>query len=261
MPPALISVGAFATVAAAGTSVVTPAPGDSVAIPSFDLSAKGYLENVSVKGASIDWVRVRSPRMHDANQGIRMWVGGTQEVPLLPFGYDEVLYPSDVPTVEIDQTAAASGVILLQYGFSDLPGYSPRFGAPADVAARTIHISGVEVDVTSGAIGNWGNGAAINSSFDNFEAGSDYALLGMVNSVAVGGVSIVGQDTSNARLAVPGSTDPRVTRDWFVRMSNETGRNYIPIIAANNKGSTMVQCIDSAAATATKVTLVFAQLG
>lgn len=260
MPRALSTISGFFTAAGAGTSVVTPAPGDTFTVPSFDISNKARLNQVYANGTTVDFVRVRSPRMHDPNQGLRLWVGTTLNTELLPWEANEVLYPSDTPTVEIDATGAASNTILATYDFDDLPGVNPRLAMPADISSRIQHLSGVEVDATSGAIGAWGNGAALNSVFDNFEAGEDYALLGYTVSVAVSGVRINGQDTGGMGIGGPGIPDPLRTSRYFLNMSEMTGRPCIPIIAANNKQSTLLQVVDKAAATATKVTLILAEL-
>lgn len=260
MPRALQTIAGFFTAAGAGTNIATPAPGDAFAVPSFDLSSRARLSQVYANGATTDYVRVRSPRMHDANQGLRLRVSASLLEQLLPWEVSEVLYPSDTPTVEIDASGAGSGGVLLQYDFDDLPGVQPRLAGLADIQGRVAHISGVEVDVTSGAIGAWGASAAINSSFDNFEAGADYALLGYEASAACLGIALTGKDTGNLKIGGPGDANASRTSDYFVRMSEKTGRSCIPIIAANNKGSTVLQNVDSAAATAVKVTLLLAQL-
>jgi hypothetical protein len=260
MPNAAQTIAGYYTAAGAGTGVATPAPGDTFTVPSFSLSSKAYLENVYVSGADTDWVRIRSPRMHDPNQGLRLWTGTVLHRELLPWGLDQVLYPSDTPTIEIDQSAAASGGILVQYGFDDLAGSQPRLAGWTEVQSRIVQVSGVEVDVTSGVLGAWGASAAINSSYDNFEAGADYALLGYLSSAACLGIAISGKDTGNLKVGGPGSSDAIDTQDFFINWSERTGRPRIPVIAANNKGATMLQNVDSAAATACKVTLIMAQL-
>lgn len=262
MPLALQLVSGFFTAAGAGTGVATPSTGDTFNVPSFSLTDSAYLEQVWCAGASTDFVRIRSPRMHDNNQGIRLVAGTTKEVGMLPFGTNQPLYPSDTPTVEIDETAAASGAISVLYGFSNLPGVNPRLASWSEVQPRIRQISGCEISaVTSGAIGEYGAGLAINSSFDNFEAGADYALLGYETSASVLSVAITGQDTGNLKVGGPGLTNPFHTRSFFRDLSEGSGRPYIPIIAANNKGSTIVQAVDVAAATATNVSLILALLG
>jgi len=260
MPNAAQTIAGFATFAAAGTQVVTPSPGDTFTVPSFDLSAKAYIENAWVSAGSVDFFRVRSPRLHDANQGLRVWNGTCVRRSILPWGNHEVLYPSDTPTVELDSTAVASNGIVLQYGYDDLPGVQPRLAMWADVESRIVHVMGCEVDVTSGAIGAWGNSAALNSSFDNFEAGADYALLGYTMSVNCLAIAISGKDTGNLKIGGPGANDGIETTNYFINWAEQVGKPRIPIIAANNRGSTVLQNVDVAAATATKVSLYLAQL-
>lgn len=260
MPNAVQTIGTFFTAVGAATSIVNPAPGDVVTVPSFDLSSRAELEQLWVSGTTVDFIRVRSPRLHDANQGLRVWVGGTVRRSLLPWQYGERLYPSDTPIVEIDATGAASNGLMLQYGFDDLPGVAPRLASWSDVEPRIVHTMGCEVDVTSGAIGAWGASAALNSAFDNFEAGADYAWLGYTSSVNCMAIAMTGKDTGNLKIGGPGANDNYEATNYFINWSNEIGKPRIPIIAANNRGSTVLQNIDIAAATATKVTLYLAQL-
>lgn len=260
MPNAIQTIAAFNTAAGAGTAVATPAPGDIITVPNFTLPAKAYIEKVAVAGTTVDFIRIRSPRMHDANQGLRIRVTGTLRRDLLPFGLQEVVYPADTPIVEIDATGAATNAILFSYGFDDLTGAAPRLATWESIASRIVHTMGCEVTVTSGAIGAWGNSAALNSSFDNFEAGADYALLGYTCDTACLGVAVTGRDTNNLKMGGPGSTDPIETRHYFVAWDRSVTQPRIPIIAANNRGSTFLQNVDVAAATTAHVTLFLAQL-
>lgn len=260
MGRALQTLAGFSTAAGAGTGVVTPSTGDTFTVPALNGSSGGRINNAYAKGTTVDWVRIRSPRMHDPNQGLRLWVGTTLQAELLPWEANEPLYSVDNPTVEIDATGAATNGILVTYDYDDLAGSAPRLASLADIQSRVQHLSGVEVDVTSGTLGNWGAGAALNSVFDNFQAGEDYALLGYTCSVAVLGIRVNGQDTGGLGIGGPGIPDPMRTSRYFVEMSEFTGRACIPIIQANNKQSTLLQAVDTAAATATKVTLIMAEL-
>ena len=71
---------------------------------------------------------------------------------------------------------------------------------------------------------------------------------------------MTGIDTGQQKIGGPGDPDPILTSRQFVRLSQETGRPYVPIINANNAGSTFVQAVDVAAATATHVTLQLLRL-
>lgn len=260
MPVAIQTIAGFVTAAGAGTTAMAPAPGDIITVPSFALTSKAYIEKLAVSGATVDFIRVRSPRMHDPNQGLRIWVGAVQRRDLLPVSLQEVVYPADTPTFDIDATGAGSNGILFSYAFDDLPGAQPLLDTWENIQPRIVHTMGCEVDVTSGAIGAWGASAAFNSFADNFEAGALYAVLGYTCSVACLGIAFTGKDTGNLKIGGPGSTDPIETRNYFVAWDRLTPQPRIPIIQANNRGSTFLQAVDIAAATATKVTLYLAQL-
>ena len=250
----------YYTAAAAGTGVAVPMAGDTFNVPNFNDGA-GYLENLWAEGTSTDFVSIKSPRMHDNNQGMRMQVTSTAENPLLPWNAYQALTSGDTPTVSIDETAAATGAIATLYSFDDLPGVQPRLDTWSDVQPRIVAISGVQVTVGAiGAIGNYSAGVAINSSYDNLQSDADYALLGYLPLAPVLTIAVAGQDTGNLKVGGPGTTDPKVTRNWFVEMDKNTGRPSIPIIAANNKGGTLVFQTDNTAHAAQNVTLIMAEL-
>lgn len=262
MPRVLRTVTGFFTAAGAGTNPATLSPGTSgtFAIDAFS-SGRAYLESAWAKGAATDWVRFKSPRMHDANQGLRMFLGATLPANLLPTGSDVQLYSSDVPNVDIDATGATSSVVALTYGYDDLGPGGANLANWSEIRPRIIAISGTEVDNTSGAIGAYGATVAIDSLFGNLKADNDYALLGYTTSAAVGCIALTGSDTGNFDIGMPGDPDPRETRDYFIRQSLATGRPFIPVIKANNRAGTTLKTVDSAAATVTKTTLILAQLG
>jgi len=262
MPRVLRSVAGFVTQAGAGTTVVAASAGGTgnFSIDAFT-SGKAYLEALWGSGAAFDFLRYRSPRMHDNNQGLRLQVGGTLRSNLIPWGMDAQLYSSDVPTVEADATGAGTQVIVATYGYDDLQSGAPFLANWPEVQARIVDISGVQVAVTSGGIGAWGNGFPINGVFDNFKADSTYAILGYTCSTAVAAFALNGADTGNFDIAFPGDTDPRETRNYFVRFAQESGRPSIPVFQANNRAGTVVKSVDSAAGTVSTVTLIAARLG
>lgn len=261
MPRALVVNAGFFTAAGAGNAAATPMGGDTFNVANFT-SGSAYLEAIWAEGASTNWVSVKSARMHDANQGIRLQTLANLVKNLLPFGTDQPLQSGDNPTVTISETAAATGAVALMYSYDDLSGANPRLGSWADVQPRIKNISGVEVDLQAiAAIGQYSPGDPINKTFDNFKADADYALLGYVTAASVLALSVAGQDTGNLKVGGPGIADPLVTADWFVKLSEGTGRPCIPIIAANNKGGTLVYQTDNTAHAAQNVSLIFAELG
>lgn len=246
--------GSTVTAATAGTS-------DSFSVNNFPNTAQAYLDQMWARQATAGIFRIRSPRMHDASQGIRCQVGATTPELLLPDGAGQLLYPSDTLTVEMTGGGAETDNVFYSVYYTDLPGVAARLASWEEVKPRIVQIAGVEVDTTtSGTAGQWSSGTAINASFDTFKANTDYALLGYLTSVAVGAVAIQGVDTGNVRMGGPGAIDHVQTREFFIKMAHSTGRPYIPIINSNNKATTNLFVADPATSASVNVSLVLAQL-
>lgn len=245
----------------AGYNTVTVSPGSSFTVAAGVSEGAVYLEQVWAKGTTTDQVQIFSPRMHDNNVGIRLQTGTTLNRRLLPWSADQVLYQADTPTVQTHATGAAQSGIGVLYEYIDLPGASGRFATWEDIDARVEQIYGQQVAITTSAtIGSFGANVALNAATDNFKANRDYALLGYTVNAACLAVSITGPDTSNYAIGGPGDPDPVWTFDFFKKASIETGRPFIPIIAANNRASTFVAGVDTAASTAVNVSLTLALL-
>lgn len=258
----LRSFAAFFTAAGAGTNAATLVSGGTgtIAVDAFN-SGKAYLEQGWAAGATTDFVRFRSPRMHDANQGLRLFVGSTQRANLLPWGSDIQVYSSDVPVVEIDATGAGTGLVSFTYGYDDLGTGVAKLASWSEVRGRITDVMANSFTVTAGAIGAWGAGVALNNATDNLKADFTYALLGYECSAAVGAFALNGTDTGNFDIAFPGDPDPRETRQYFINLDTQSGRPSIPLIQANNRAGTIIKSTDVAAATVSTVSLILARLG
>jgi hypothetical protein len=262
MPQAWYVSNGYYTAGGAGNAAATSTPGDTFNVPSFSVNSPAYLEQMWTQSAVTDWLKVTSPKFHDNNQGIRLRTSGTQARPLLPDGAEQPLYPVDNPTFTLDATGAGTGAVAAIYRFTDLPGISPRMGTWSDIQPRIKELSGVDVALGAGAaIGAYSAGNAINSTFDNFQSGSDYALLGYLAPTAGLTLAVQGIDTGNVKVGGPLSNDPLVTYNWFKQESENSGFPMIPIIAANNKGATNVYQVSNTAIAAQTVTLILALLG
>lgn len=245
----------------AGYNTVTVTPGSSFTVAAAVSEGAINLEQIWVKGTTTDQAQIFSPRMHDNNVGIRVQAGTTALRRLLPWDADQPLYPADTPTVQTHATGAAQSGIGVLYEYMDLPGTNPRLATWDDINPRIEQIYGQQVAVTSSAtIGSFGVGVALNAATDNFRANRDYALLGYTVSAACLAVAILGPDTGNYNVGGPGDPDVAFTYDWFKRASMDTGRPFIPIIAANNRAATTVMAVDTAASTAVNVSLTLALL-
>lgn len=242
-------------------SALAAETGDSLAIANFDFSSPCYLDELwAASSGGVATVRIRSPRLHDDAQGIRV-VASLANTRCLPEGVDQLLYPGDLLIAEAatsEKEKAALAALLLYY--TDLPGVSARLATRDEILPRIKNIAGVQVSEVTTKARDWGVGKAINASFDTFKSGTDYAVLGYTADVAATALRILGPDTGNFGVGGPLPLDPRRTSSWFVDQARLTGRPYIPIIASNNKAATLVS---ATALTEVKpnVTLILAELG
>lgn len=242
-------------------TALTMATGDSLSIRSFEFSQGAVLENVWAQGATAGLVRVRSPRLADNVQGIRVGYLAATPHPLLPEIVSQRLYPQDVLVAEATGGASETDVVSLMNWYADLPGASARLRSWDEVAPMIVQTLTVETQhTTGGTAGDWGGGLAINANFDLLKANVDYAILGYLTSAAVCSVGYRGPDTGNLRTGGPGTTTRIETRDWFVDLARQTGRPHIPIINAANKGSTTIDLASNATSAAVVVQTILAEL-
>lgn len=255
-------VSGFITNPGATITAVAPLSGESLTVPAFNPGSKAFLGAVWADGATAGVVRIRSPRLHDNAQGIRLQHGAAIREPLVPYQMQQPIYMADALTVEMSGGAAETDMVAYLQWFDDLPGVSARLGSWADVQSRIKNLLGVEIDVTSGAVGLYGTARALNFSFDTLKASTDYAILGYTCSAKQSVVCLFGPDFGNQHIGGPGLITPNTdTREWFVELANRTGRACIPIINSNNRGTTFLQTADIAGAVASNISLLMAELG
>ena len=123
--------------------------------------------------------------------------------------------------------------------------------------SRTLAVA---VTVTPGATGDYGAAVALNANDDRLVANADYALLGYVTDQPLLAVGLRGPDTAFQRIPMPGHWDSAKSARWFIGQSLMRNSPRIPIISSNNKASTILDAISPTAVTATKVSLIMAQL-
>jgi hypothetical protein len=224
--------------------------GNSNQIRSADVASKILLLGGWGENATAGTLRVRSPRLHDFQQGIRMRIpaanGGPQYPGLSESAFQQVLIAQD--TLTIEQTGGAaevdSGTLLIYY--DSLPGIAARLIASADVRKFGVNIIGQEVSVTTTATGNWSGQVAINSAFDNFKANTDYALLGGMTDTLGTTVRIQGVDTGNLGVGYPANPSLRgLTNNFFAAISDVTGYSLIPVFNSANKTGILVDVADN----------------
>lgn len=241
---------------------ITLDTGDSLTVRAVPQDSAAYLDDVWALGATAGIVRIRSPRMHDNVQGQRMRYTAATPTPLQPFEASERLYPQDVLIVEETGGAAEVDVVSMLLWYGNVPGIDARLVNYSEVDPRIKNILTVETTHATGAtVGDYGGALAINANIDLLKANTDYAILGYLTDVNVCSVGYRGPDTGNVRIGGPGTTLRHETRDWFVKLSQRTGRPYVPIINSANKAGTTIDLVHTAAAAAVNVTTILAELG
>ena len=266
MGAALELITGFATAPSTTFTGLTMATGNSATIRSADMSSKVGLISAWAFNNSAGAFRIRSPRLHDFVQGIRLIVDATDPLPRYPrWKFIQPLIPQDVLTLELTGSAVAgqieTGCVTIYY--SDLPGVQGRFITTDQLARWGVNSQGQEVDITAGVAGGYSGQVAVNSlaNTDNWKANTDYALVGGAVSAACACVRIQGVDTGNLGVGFPGAvTDPDVTCNWFAWNSDFYGLPLIPVFNAANKNAVLVDVAQNQAGAAVKVTFNFVEL-
>jgi len=247
---------------------LTPGTGDTFSIRAFPDQADAVIEEIwGLDTASPAQLSIRSPRLHDQVRGLRLAVpdgsatGAHAEEPnlLIPGHLTVPVYSSDALTVEVLGTAADDVLFAFLVRYSDLRGAEARLHSWEEIRRRLHTVLGVLVQPTNGN-GDYGTPVTLDSVDDRLKANTDYAVLGALVDTPTTLVAIAGPDTSNYRIGLPGKVEPTVGGDWFVRLDQKYGLPHIPVINANNKGSTLVYTADATTGASPNVTLILGQL-
>lgn len=245
----------------AAITALTPAPGDSFQVKAFDQPGHASLIELWTSAATAGILRIRSNRLHDVNQGIRLQVPAGNQLEYFPRSIRQRLYSADQLIVEMSGGAAEVDVLSYLLYYSNLDGANVSFASWPEIQDQIVDFAGVESTLTSGATaGQYGGSRTLNQDFQNLKADQRYALLGYTCRSAFATLAINGPDTGNLNIGGPGSTNTDVTSDWFVRLSQFQGVPLIPVFKSNNAGATTVQLASADTATAHPVSLLFARL-
>lgn len=242
-------------------TALTANTGDSFTVKNFPMESGAWLEGIWAKAGTSGVIQVRSSKLHDFTQGLRLRHQANEPRNLLPDEAMQRLHPQDNLTVEVSGSAAATDVGLLALYYRDLPGQDQRLAMWEQIQPRILHITAVEVSITAaGTLGDWSAGTAIDATNDLLKANTDYAVLGYHPQNEVAGIALRGPDTGNLRIGGPGSVEPIETRNWFVDQTRLKNTPHIPVINAANKGGTLAFQVDNAAGAANLVDFILAEL-
>ena len=262
---AIDTIGFYRTAGTAADTALTAAtivPGDSFTIRSFGPTASASLRNIFQKSPHmLNYIRVRSPLMHDNVRGIAIYPGESPGQIALPPYFGQPLQSQDYMTSEIlAGTASESVVCAMQVYYSDLLGAAARLHSWGDIAGNIKFIKPIEVDVAMGASAGVWVDTLITGTEDLTHANKDYAVLGFMCGLGVAAIGVKGGDTANLRVCGPGNVRQAGTSDYFVKLSNDSGLPCIPVINSANKGSTYLSVLSSGESATYKLMLMCAEL-
>jgi hypothetical protein len=198
--------------------------------------------------------------MHDNVQGIRITPAESPSIFSLPAEQTQLLQAQDTLIVTIAGGAAETDLGLLSVYYTNLPGAAARLHSPGDINGNIKYMKPIRVAVTTSAtVGTWVD-TVITTTENLLHANKDYAVLGYMSNAALAAIGIKGADTSNLRIAGPGSTSELAVNDFFVAMSTLTGRPHIPVFNSANANGTFVSVAAPTASVAAVVELICAEL-
>lgn len=261
---ALDTIAAYRTTSGSADTVMSAAiiaAGDSFTIRNGTPNQPIRLERFMSQGTVGSGYRVRSSLLHDVAEGIQFFPGQTPANGNVGEYVPQLLKPQDSLIAEI-QDAATTGTAIFALGnfYQDLPGVAARLHTLADIVNLVKNIKVLRVVMGSGgAAGAWLD-TGITVTEDLLHANTDYAVLGYETDTALCAVGVRGADTGNLRVCGPGSVDPNITRDYFIRQSQFYGGPRIPVFNSANKGSTTASAIGNASPTGAQVQLILAEL-
>lgn len=263
MPAGLEVIAGQATAPGATFTGLTMNAGNTLTVRNASLNADVRLIQMWAKNQAAGVFRIRSPKLHDNVQGIRVRNPAAAVIEMLPWATFQKLVPQDVLIAEITGSAVGGqfeqGAALLYY--SDLPGQAARLTTVQDVQQRGVNIFTVESTITPGAGGGYSGSQAINANFDLWKANTDYALLGYRVDTRCAVVRWTGIDTGN--LGVGGPGEPAiadVTENWFAWLSQYQNKALIPVFNSANKFGIFTDIMQDQAAAAVVLTSLFVEL-
>lgn len=245
----------------AALTALTMNTGDSLAIRAFGEAVVPKIEGIWTQQVTAGFVRVRSPRMHDNVQGIRLATPAALPQNMLPNELEQRVYQTDTLIAEIQGGGAEVDAMAIQMYYDGVAGQQARLATWDQIRPLIRSVSGAQVDVAGPVVsGDWSAGTNLTNFTDQFHADTFYAVLGYLTDAPCLAVAVKGPDTGNYKAGGPGAQQSIETRDWFIEQSRLHGTPHIPVIQAQNKGNTQVHVARITAAGTINVTLILAEL-
>ncbi len=263
MGKALEMLNGFVTAPSTTLTALTMGAGDTLVVRNAPLDSSIMLVQAWQDNQTAGVLRIRSPRLHDNVEGIRLDASASEVKPLLPRRIVQPLIPQDTLTVQLSGSATGgdieSAALLLFY--ENLPGISARLIDVATLLANMLNLVSIENTLALGTGGGYSGEEALTAEFDQLKANTDYALLGYLVDAECASVGWRGSDTGNVRVGGPGDELGRdYTRTWFYDLARDYQMPMIPVFNSANKDAILVDGVQDENGTDITVTSIFAQL-
>lgn len=244
-------------------TALTMSAGDTLTIRNAPIDSRILLLQAWADWQTAGTFRVRSPRMHDNVEGIRLQGVASEVKPLLPNRFLQPLIPQDTLVAQLSGSGTAGDIesAAMMLFYDNLPGVSARLIDVQTLLANMVHLMTVENTLALGTGGGYTGEEAITAEFDQLKANTDYALLGYLVSAECAAVGWRGSDTGNLRVGGPGDDLGRdYTRSWFYDLANMYQMPLIPVFNSANKDAILIDGVQDENGTDVTVTSIFAQL-
>ena len=239
-------------VSAKGTAINTTlaalaaVSGDTLTIPRFDEPKKGHILQLWADVQAAGQLRIRSPKMHDNVNGLRVDTVVSDPTPLLPWGVPLRVYGTDTLIVELAGSATAGDeeFVCMLMAFDELPGQVGQLRSPEQILPKIDHLLTVENTIATGTTGIYTGAEALNAEIDQFQVNYDYAILGYKVDTECAAVGWRAPAFANVRVGGPGiETEAWLTSDWFMRLSRTYNMPLVPVFAGSDKASVLIDAL------------------
>jgi len=245
----LRSIGFRTTASAVAGSLAAPAVGDVLTVENGkEGSAISIVDWFGFQNTNAGFQQLIYPSGHDTTQGIRSDIPGLGMTRFKPVNAPIPLQPQELLAFTIGGAATAGDVDLgiATIYYEELPGIQGHFITYEEFSARGTLLCGVEEVLTGVVTGDWSAGVPINNTADLLLANRDYAWLGGVSQVVMGGIAMSSPDFGNVRVACPGLAGVSdMGSDYFATLAYETGLPCIPVINSGNRANVLLSCLDN----------------
>lgn len=242
-------------------TALTANTGDSFTVQNAAQGSDIRLLNAWAFAATAGLLRIRSPKMHDQTQNMRLQDVVSKPYPLLGLQEFQALYSQDVITVEMTGDAAAVDLASLLIYYDSLPGIDANLQTWSAVEPLIAELTTVEVDLTSSATAcDYSTAVALNADFDTLKRNDTYALIGYTCGTSGGTLGFTGNFSGNLRVGGPLINEPLWTANWFVNLNQASGKPTIPVFNAADVAAIFLDCACQATSTSFKVGVNLARL-